>query len=67
MVEWTLILPIRINKMFIKNQKQDETGLRLKEKNIDSYIVLLRKEIWCHTLLDTGFPPGPVTLAATLP
>lgn len=52
--------------MFIKNQKQDETGLRLKEKNIDSYIVLL-KEIWCHTLLDTGFPPGPVTLAATLP
>lgn len=53
--------------MFIKNQKQDETGLRLKEKNINSYIVLLRKETLCHTLLDTGFPPGPVTLAATLP
>lgn len=29
--------------MFIKKQKQDETGLRLKEKNINSYIVLLKK------------------------
>lgn len=66
-MEWTSFILIGKIKMFIKNQKQDETGLRLKEKNIDSYIVLLRKEIWCHTLLDTGFPPGPVTLAATLP
>lgn len=39
--------------MFIKNQKQDETGLRLKEKNIDSYIVLLRRfgVILCWTLV----------------
>lgn len=41
--------------MFIKKQKQDETGLRLKEKNINSYIVLLKKRrfgvILCWTLV----------------